>query len=81
MKFVDASRRLLMTVDYKVVNVGETHCVEERSTGYIIKSFDDVSDAKKMMKFLNLGGGFAGFTPEFIVRKLQPALNKNSKNM
>ena len=43
-----------MTVDYKVVNVGETHCVEERSTGYIIKSFDDVSDAKKMMKFLNL---------------------------
>ena len=70
-----------MTVDYKVVKVGETHCVEEKATGYIIKSFDDASDARKMMKFLNLGGGFAGFTPEFIVRKVYPPLNNDSKNM
>ena len=70
-----------MAVDYKVIKIGETHCVEEKNTGYIIKSFDNQSDAKKYMKFLNLGGGFSGFTPEFMIRKPQPILNKNSENM
>lgn len=70
-----------MAVDYKVVKNDKTYCVQENATGYIIKCFDDQDSAKKMMKFLNLGGGFSGFTPEFIVRKDQPTLNKSSKNM
>lgn len=70
-----------MALDYKITKVGETYCVEENSTGYHIREFDNQNDAKKMMKFLNLGGGFAGFTPEFMVRKVQPTLNKSSKNM
>ncbi len=70
-----------MAVNYKVTEIGGTYCVEEKTTGYIIKSFDQHADAKKMMKFLNLGGGFDGFTPEFIVRKASPALNNSSKNM
>lgn len=70
-----------MALDYKVTKVGETYCVEEKETGYHIKTFNNESEAKKMMKFLNLGGGFAGFTPEFMVRKTSEMLNKSSKNM
>jgi dsDNA-binding SOS-regulon protein len=56
------------------VKVENSYVVEERLTGYQIKSFTDQNEAKKYMKFLNLGGGFSGFTPSFI-------LNKSSKNM
>jgi hypothetical protein len=70
-----------MAVNYKVTEIGGTYCVEEKATGHIIKAFDHNADAKKMMKFLNLGGGFDGFTPEFMVRKVNPTLNNSSKNM
>jgi hypothetical protein len=40
-----------MAVDYKITKVGETYCVEEKATGYIIKCFETQNDAKKMMKF------------------------------
>ena len=63
-----------MAVDYKVVKVGETYCVEEKATGYHIRSFNKQDEAKKYMKFLNLGGAFSGWTPSFI-------LNSSSKNM
>ncbi len=70
-----------MALDYKVVKIGESYFVEEKSTGYQIKSFNNQNDAKKMMKFLNLGGGFAGFTPHFIISKPSSLLNSNSENM
>ena len=63
-----------MAVDYKVVEKDGKFHVEERLTEYTIKSFNTREEAKKYMKFLNLGGAFAGFTPSFI-------LNKSSKNM
>lgn len=63
-----------MALDYKVIEKDGKFCIEERSTEYIIKSFNNKDEAKKYMKFLNLGGGFAGFTPSFI-------LNNTSKNM
>lgn len=70
-----------MAVNYKVTEIGGAYVVEEKATGYIIKAFDQHTEAKKMMKFLNLGGGFDGFTPEFMVRKVNPTLNTTSKNM
>lgn len=63
-----------MALDYKVIEKDGKFCIEERATEYIIKTFKNKDEAKKYMKFLNLGGGFAGFTPSFI-------LNKSSKNM
>ena len=63
-----------MAVDYKVIEKDGKFHIEERATEYIIRSFNTREDAKKYMKFLNLGGGFAGFTPSFI-------LNNTSKNM
>lgn len=63
-----------MALDYKIVEKDGKFLVEERATDYIIRAFNTRDEAKKYMKFLNLGGGFAGFTPSFI-------LNKSSKNM
>jgi len=63
-----------MSVDYKVVENNKTYSVEEKATGYIIRTFKSQKEAKEYMKFLNLGGGFSGWTPSFI-------LNSISKNM
>lgn len=57
-----------MAVDYKIVESDGKFFVEERATEYIIKSFNSREEAKKYMKFLNLGGGFAGFTPAFFLK-------------
>lgn len=70
-----------MAVNYKVVEIGGSYCVEEKSTGYIVEAYNDPSDAKKKMKFLNLGGAFDGFTPSFILSENSKKLNKSSKNM
>lgn len=56
-----------MALDYKVIEKGGKFHIEERATEYIIKSFDTREDAKKYMKFLNLGGAFAGWSPKFIL--------------
>lgn len=62
-------------MNYKLIK-GEnnTFHIKETATDLIIESFSEQSEAKKYMKFLNLGGAFDGFTPSFI-------LNNTSKNM
>ncbi len=57
-----------MSVDYKIVEKDGKFCVKEQATDYIIKTFDTREEAKKVMKFLNLGGGFGGWSPSFILR-------------
>jgi hypothetical protein len=63
-----------MAVDYKIVEIGGSFVIEEKNTGHLIRAFDNYNEAKKYMKFLNLGGAFSGWTPTFI-------LNNSSKNM
>lgn len=60
-----------MSVDYKVVEKDGKFCVKEQATDYIIKTFESREEAKKVMKFLNLGGGFAGFSPNFFVKPVK----------
>lgn len=43
--------------------------VKEEATGQIIESFKVFNEARSFMKHLNLGGGFDGFTPSFMVGK------------
>jgi len=57
-------------VDYKVVKDNFGYNVVENKTDQIIKVFEQQADAKKLMKHLNLGGGFAGFTPNFFTKKV-----------
>lgn len=46
--------------------------VVEKTTGQVIKSFagDKFLEARSFMRHLNLGGGFDGFTPSFLLKKI-----------
>lgn len=59
-----------MKFNYSVVENNNTFNVIENTTGLIISSFCDKVLAKKRMKTLNMGAGFDGWTPEFIVKKV-----------
>jgi hypothetical protein len=46
--------------------------VLEETTNQVIKSFpgDKFSEARAFMRHLNLGGGFDGWTPSFLVKNI-----------
>lgn len=70
-----------MAVNYSTIEVGRSYVVEEKQTGHYVYVADTKEQARKMMKHLNLGGGFDGFSPRFVVDGLNSKLNKDSKNM
>lgn len=43
--------------------------VEENSTAQIVGEFWFEDEAEEFAKFLEKGGGFAGFTPSFVLKK------------
>jgi len=47
--------------------------VLEETTSQVIKSFpgDRFSEARSFMRHLNLGGGFDGWTPSFLLKKIK----------
>jgi hypothetical protein len=46
--------------------------VLEETTSQVIKTFpgDKFSEARAFMRHLNLGGGFDGWTPSFLLKKI-----------
>jgi len=70
-----------MAVNYSTIEIGGSYVVEEKQTGHYVYSANTREEAKKVMKHLNLGGGFDGFSPKFVVDGLNSSLNNNSKNM
>lgn len=68
-------------MNYKVVEINGSYCVEEKTTGHILEAYDSQEEAKKKMKFFNLGGGFDGFSPSFILSEKTRKLNNTSRNM
>jgi uncharacterized FlaG/YvyC family protein len=67
-------------MNYKIVEAlmwpetSELNCpifnVVETSTNQIIKTFPAPKEAKEFMRHLNLGGGFDGWTPSFMLKKI-----------
>lgn len=51
------------------------HCVVESATDQHIKSFGTRKEANVFRDFLNSGGGFDGWTPEFVIKKYDKNLN------
>ena len=43
--------------------------IVEKATGYVVLLTKDKAYGIKMTNWLNAGGGFAGWTPKFFVRK------------
>ena len=56
-------------MNYDISRLKGTFVVFEKQTGYNIKSFSSQKKAFEYCCFLNSGGSFDGFTPEFILKK------------
>lgn len=67
-----------MAMNYKIIQDSNGYNIVESPTDQVVKTFDSHSDAKKMMKHLNLGGGFDGFTPNFFLKSVK-SLYQNTK--
>lgn len=57
-------------MNYSVINNNGSYDVYETSTEQVIKTFTKATEAKELMKRLNLGGGFDGWTPSFFLIKI-----------
>lgn len=55
-------------INYKIIN--KTDIYETQTQQMILTSLEP-TEAKKMVKHFNLGGGFDGFTPEFFSIKFK----------
>lgn len=55
-------------MNYKIIKVDEQYSVLETATGQFVFSHTSQNEAKKTLKRLNLGGGFDGWTPAFILK-------------
>ena len=55
---------------YKLLKEESDFLVREETTNQVIECFDDFTEAKWYCKFLNLGGAFDGWTPRFVLKKI-----------
>ena len=60
-----------MAFDYKLIEENKIYNVFEIATEQVIKSFTDKTEAKKLLRHLNRGGGFNGWTPTFFMVPLK----------
>lgn len=61
-------------MSHKIEEVNSAYnVVEVRTTGEerVLKTFSDKEEAKKFRRFLNLGGGFDNWTPDFFLVRAQ----------
>ena len=66
-------------MNYKL-NVDDISVIET-TTQFLVKKFENINDARKFMRSLNLGGGFDGFTPSFFMKSVADKLPENRKNI
>ena len=68
-------------MNYMIINNSDNlFNVIETATSQVIKTFMDQKEAKDYMRFLNLGGAFDGFTPNFLVKKVKNFEKKSVKS-
>lgn len=56
-------------MNYKIISSKGNHKVIEKPTDQVIKSFKTRSEAREYLKFLNFGGAWDGWTPNFILER------------
>lgn len=57
-------------MNYKIFSNETEHTVVETTTMQEIRVFQEKDEAKNLMRFLNLGGAFDGWTPRFILKNI-----------
>ena len=65
--------------EYKVEKSGRTYLIRELKTGFAIVKYKSNESAYRMVKHLNLGGGFGGVTPEFFLDSALKKLNTSDE--
>lgn len=76
-------------MNYKIVEgllhpkSSEKNCpifkVLETKTEQVLGTFQDPKEARQLLRHFNLGGGFDGWTPSFIVSNINQNINKTRK--
>lgn len=56
-------------MNYKIIESDKKYSVLEKQTDQVIALFDSKEEARKVLRHLNFGGGFDGFTPSFMKKK------------
>jgi len=49
----------------------------ETASDQVVRTFESERDARKYVKFMSSGGGFAGFTPSFIIPEVKIVEDKS----
>lgn len=62
-------------INYSLKKIDNKYTIIENQTKLEIKSFDNNNSARKILKHLNFGGGFDGFTPPFMLTKINININ------
>ena len=62
-------------INYIIKNIDNKYLIVETQTNLIIKTFKNIKQAKTFLKHLNFGGGFDGFTPPFMLTKINVNIN------
>jgi len=65
-------------LNYKLTQNDGKIAVIETQTEFEIKQFEKRDPARSLMRHLNLGGGFAGFTPTFFTKSMTDYIKKNA---
>lgn len=65
-----------MALNYKIIDTSGKVSLVETKTDYIVREYDSREQARPLLRHLNLGGGFAGFTPTFFTHNMQKYINK-----
>lgn len=63
-------------MNYKIISTSELYQILETATDQVIESFPTKEEARKMLRHFNLGGGFDGYTPTFMVKNCSKLLQK-----
>lgn len=63
-------------MNYKIKMIDNGVAVIETSTNQTIRHFKGLEPARKFLRHLNLGGGFDGWTPTFLLRDFSKYINK-----
>ena len=65
-------------MSYRVIQSGKEFSVVEKETEHVVYSVGHVEPANRMCRDLNLGAGFAGWTPNFFVNQRTKVLTYDS---